>query len=219
MSTQDGMTSIAEGVGAFQQTQINNIAAELAQNPNDPGLRTELRDVLERGGHLQGFAEHAVGEVEIDGAKDRDAQRQAFIDLTSEVAGMVPLPGAEQVGEIGSKLIDYGVGQAIDLGKDAAGEKFANEAAAATDNANVRASEGINRVELNALFALERAGVIDIPSTDETFHRDGQVIKMSDVPPDDMDRYAHEAMNYLNEYVTSGDFEGTYKDAFLEYYK
>ena len=218
MSTQEGMTSIAEGVGTFQQTQINNIAAELAQNPNDPGLRTELRDVLERGGHLQGFAEHAVGEVEIDGAKDRDAQRQAFIDLTSEVAGMVPLPGAEQVGELGSKLIDYGVGQAIDLGTDAAGEKFASEAAGATDNANVRASEGVNRVELNALFALERAGVIDIPPSDETFMKDGKVISLSDVPAEDTDRYAHEAMNYLNEYVTSGDFEGTYKNAFLQYY-
>lgn len=218
MSTQDGMTSIAEGVGAFQQTQINNIAVELAQNPNDPGLRTELRDVLERGGHLQGFAEHAVGEVEIDGAKDRDAQRQAFIDLTSEVAGMVPLPGAEQVGELGSKVIDYGVGQAIDLGKDAAGEKFANEAAAATSNAETRASEGVNRVELNALFALERAGVIDIPNSDETFVKDGKVISLSEVPAGDVDRYAHEAMNYLNEYVTSADFEGSYKNAFLAYY-
>ncbi|WP_406034703.1 WXG100 family type VII secretion target [Nocardioides sp. NBC_00163] len=219
MSTQDGMTSIAEGVGTFQQTQINNIAAELAQNPNDPGLRTELRDVLERGGHLQGFAERAVGDVEIDGAKDRDAQRQAFIDLTSEVAGMVPLPGAEQVGELGSKLIDYGVGQAIDLGKDAAGEKFANEAAAATSNAETRASEGVNRVELNALFALERAGVIDIPPSDETFVKDGKIISLSDVPAGDVDRYAHEAMNYLNEYVTAGDFEGSYKNAFLDYYK
>ncbi|OIJ25175.1 hypothetical protein [Nocardioides luteus] len=218
MSTQDGMTSIAEGVGAFQQTQINNIAVELAQNPDDPGLRTELRDVLERGGHLQGFAEHAVGEVEIDGAKDKDAQRQAFIDLTSEVAGMIPLPGAEQVGELGSKVIDYGVGQAIDLGTDAAGEKFANEAAAATSNAETRASEGVNRVELNALFALERAGVVDIPASDETFMKDGKVISLSDVPAGDVDRYAHEAMNYLNEYVTSADFEGSYKNAFLAYY-
>lgn len=218
MSTQDGMTSIAEGVGAFQQTQINNIAAELAQNPNDTGLRTELRDVLERGGHLQGFAEHAVGEVEIDGAKNSDAQRQAFIDLTSEVAGMVPLPGAEQVGDLGSKVIGYGVGQAIDLGTDAAGEKFASETAAATDNAETRASEGVNRVELNALFALERAGVVDIPASDETFMKDGKVIQMSDVPAADVDRYAREAMNYLNEYVTAGDFEGTYKNAFLDYY-
>lgn len=218
MSTQDGMQSIAEGTAAYQQTQVNNIAAELAANPDDPGLRTELRDVLQRGAALQGFGEYSVGQVEIDGAKDRDAQRQAFIDLVSDAAGLVPLPGADAVGEVGSKAIDFAYSQATDLGTDAAGDAFANEAAGATDDANDRAASGTNRVKVNTFLALVNSGVIPRDEVPDNFYENGSLINPGDIPADQLGSYAQSAMSGVNDYVTNYDLEGPYKNEFLEYY-
>ncbi len=219
MGTEGGMQSIAEGVGSFQQTQLNNAAVALGLDPDDPGTRTELRDVLERTSSLTGFTEYSVGQVEIDAAESRDEQRQAYIDLVSDAAGMVPLPGADVVGELGSKALDYGWGKAVELGTDAAGEHFASEAEGATDNAETRAEQGANRVKINAFLALVDAGVIPRDEVPDMWIENGSVIDAGDIDKNDMSQYTQSAMNGVNEYATNMDLEGSYRDSFLDYYK
>jgi hypothetical protein len=219
MGTDDGMQSIAEGVGSFQQTQLNNAAVSLGLDPEDPGVRTELRDVLERTSALTGFTEYSVGQVEIDEAESRDKQRQAYIDLVSEAAGMVPLPGAEQVGELGSKALDFGWSKAVELGTDAAGEHFASEAEGATDKAETRAEQGSSRVKVNAFLALVDAGVIPRDEVPDIWIDNGSVISASDIKAEDMSQYTQSAMNGVNEYATNLDLETSYKNDFLSYYK
>lgn len=218
MGTPEGMQRIAEGIGVYQQTQINNIAAALEANPDDPDLRMQLRDVLQRSAALQGFGEYSVGQVEIDGAEDRDAQRQAFIDLVSDATSLVPLPGADVVGEFGSDLIDFGFSQAVDLGTDAAGEAFTSEAAAATDNANDRAAAGTNRVKITAYLALVESGVIPRDEVPDSFFQNGRLISAADIPPDQVSAYAQTAMSGVSSYASNNDLEGPYRDEFLEYY-
>jgi hypothetical protein len=219
MGTEDGMTSIAEGVGTFQQTQINNVAAELGLDPDDPGVRTQLRDVLQRTSGLQGFTEYSVGQVEIDEAVSRDEQRQAYIDLVSDAAGLVPLPGAEQIGELGSKALDYGWGKAVELGTDAAGEHFASDAEGATDKAETRAEEGSHRVKVNAYIALVDAGIIPRAEVPDIWFQNGSMIDASDIKPSEMSQYTQSAMNGVSEYVTNSDLETAYKNSFLDYYQ
>lgn len=218
MSTPDGMQKIAEGTAIYQQTQVNNIAAALEANPDDPDLRMQLRDVLQRSAALQGFGEYSVGQVEIDGAEDRDAQRQAFIDMVGDASSLVPLPGADVVGDWGSKLIDFGYSQAVDLGQDAAGDAFTSEAAAATDNANDRAAAGTNRVKVQAYLALVESGVIPRDEVPDTFYENGRLISAGDIPADQMSSYAQTAMSGVSSYASNNDLEGPYRDEFLEYY-
>ena len=219
MGTDDGMTSIAEGVGTFQQTQINNAAVSLGLDPDDPGTRTQLRDVLERTSALQGFTEYSVGEVDIAEAESRDQQRQAYIDLVSEAAGLVPLPGAEQIGELGSKALDFGYGKVVELGTDAAGEHFASDAAGATDKAETRAEQGTDRVKINGFIALVDAGVIPRDEVPDIWYHNGSMISPSDIKPEDMSQYTQSAMNGVSEYATNMDLETSYRDSFLDYYK
>ncbi|WP_313409649.1 DUF6571 family protein [Aeromicrobium sp.] len=218
MGTQEGTQSIAEGVGGFQKTQLNNIAAQLAQNPDDPGLRTELRDILQRNASLQGFTEYSVGQVEIDGAADRDAQRQVYIDLVSDAAGLVPMPGADQVGELGGKLVDFGWSQATDLGKDAAGDAWTSEAAGATDNAETRAEAGSNRVKVDTYLSLIEAGVIPRDEVPDHWYENGRLISQSDISDEEMGSYTQSAMNGVNEFATNYDLEGAYRESFESFY-
>ncbi|MCD9154981.1 DUF6571 family protein [Aeromicrobium duanguangcaii] len=219
MSTQDGTQSIAEGVGGFQKTQLNNIAAELAANPDDPNLRTELRDILQRNASLQGFTEYTVGTVEIEGAADRDAQRQAYIDLVSDAAGMVPLPGADQLGEVGGKLLDYGWSQATELGTNAAGDSWASEEAGATDNAEKRAEAGSNRLKVDTFLSLVESGVIPRDEVPDHWFKNGRLIGVGDIPPEQMGSYTQSAMNGVNDYATNYDLEGAYRESFESFYQ
>ncbi|WP_332662891.1 DUF6571 family protein [Aeromicrobium sp.] len=219
MGTDEGMTSIAEGVGSFQQTQINNAAVSLGLDPDDPGVRTQLRDVLERTSALQGFTEYSVGQVEIDEAESRDQQRQAYIDLVSEAAGLVPLPGAEKIGELGSQALDFGWNKAVELGTDAAGEHFTSEAAEATDKAETRAEQGTDRVKINGFLALVEAGVIPRDEVPDIWFENGSMIDASDIDSSEMSQYTQSAMNGVSEYATNMDLETSYRDSFLRYYQ
>lgn len=220
MSTPDGMQHIAEGVGGYQQEQVNALTSELQKHPDDIDTRNQLRDVLQRSANLQGAAEHAVGQVEIDGAKDQDAQRAAFIGLVNEAAGLVPLPGADVVGDLGSKVIDMGVSHALDLGTGAAEHHFANATEGAVADSNTRAAEGLNRVEVNALMSLVNSGVIELsPEDAHILTPNGEPVDLSTVSSQRMGDYASIAMNnYLNKYLSTEDFSTAYKDAFLKYY-
>ncbi|MFC7493145.1 MULTISPECIES: hypothetical protein [unclassified Nocardioides] len=218
VSTDDGATSIAEGIGGFQQQQINGAAVQMADDPDDYRLGNQLRDSLERSANLQGLAEWAVGSVEIGDAQEHDARVQAFSDLIGEAAGLVPLPGADVVGELGSRALDAAWGQGVDLGTGALGDAM-SQTEDATREAETRASYGVTQAKLGTFHALAEAGVIpesEIPQTWRT--ESGGLIDIADIPPEDRSAYAQSAMSVASGYVTNMDLETSYKDAFLDYY-
>ncbi|WP_028644029.1 DUF6571 family protein [Nocardioides sp. URHA0020] len=215
VSTDEGSTSIAEGIGAYNQTQVNNVAVELAKDPGDPQTINELRDTLQRTAGLQGFAEHAVGDVEIDVAKDHDARVAAFSDLVGDAAGLVPLPGAGIAGDVISTAFDHGV----DLGTGALTDAYGNHTDAAEANAETRAGIGATQMKVNAYLTLAEAGVIpeaDIP--DVWYDDNHQLLSASEIPPQDLSSYGQSAGDGLNNFATNYDLEGAYKNEFITYY-
>jgi hypothetical protein len=219
MSTADGMQSIAEGVGGYQGTRLNNMAVVLGQDPENFKKGNELKDIIQSGAALRGFMEHAVGETEIDGAKDQDAQRQAFIDIVSDVVGEVPIPGADALGDAGSKVVEFGWSKAMSAGTDAASSHFANQTEGATSDANTRASDGANEVKIETYLSLVRAGVIPYSELDPAFKDGyGNLKKFSDIKASDVPNDVRVAMSKVDDYATNFDIEGAYKNSFLAYY-
>lgn len=219
MSTQGGTERIAEGIAAYQQTQVNNIAAELARDPGNIDLRNELTDTLAGRASLQGFAEHTVGRVDIDGAASRDAQRQAFLDALSSATSLVPLPGADAVGDATSKLIKYGFSESVRLGKDEVADAWTNEAASVADDRAVRAEEGLRQVKIDTFLSLVESGVIppeDVPSA--WLDDRGRLIDTADIPEGQMPRYTQSAMDAVDQYISDSALDTTYKDQFLKFY-
>jgi hypothetical protein len=215
VSTEDGATSIAEGIGSYNQTQINNVAAALALDPDDPHTINELRDTLQRTAGLQGFAEHAVGSVEIDVAKDHDARVQAFSDIVGEAAGLVPLPGAGLAGDALSAAWDHGV----DLGTGAFNDAFGSQADAVTAEAESRASVGATQMKVNAYLSLVEAGVIPDSEVPDMWRDDnGNMLSVGDIRGADLSSYGQSAGDGLNDFATNYDLEGAYKNEFLSYY-
>ena len=217
VSTDDGATSIAEGIGAFQQHQINGAAVEMALDPDDYRLGNQLRDALERSANLQGLAEWSVGSVEIGDAQEHDARVQAFSDLVGDAAGLVPLPGADLVGELGSRALDAAWSGGVDLGTGALDDAM-SQTEGATQEAETRASYGVTQAKLGTFHALAEAGVIPAAEIPETWLDDGRLIDIDEIPAAERSAYAQSAMSVASGYVTNMDLETAYKDAFLDYY-
>ena len=215
VSTEDGATSVAEGIGGYQQTQINALAQQLVEKPGDDDLETRLRGVLENSAALRGFAEVSVGEVEIADAEDKDARIQAFSDLVGEAAGLVPLPGSGLAGEALSAVWDQGV----DLGTGALTDAYGTNAEAVTATAEGRAEVGSTHVKIDAFLALAEAGVIPESEIDDRWFDDGgRLISRSDIAPDDLGSYGSSAIGSMGSIATDHDISEAYKDAFSKYY-
>ena len=215
VSTEDGATSVAEGIGGYQQTQINSLAQQLAEHPGDDGLETRLRGALENSSALRGFAEVSVGEVEIADAEEKDARIQAFSDLIGEAAGLVPLPGSGLAGEALSAVWEQGV----DLGTGALTDAYGSNAEAATATAESRAEVGSTYVKIDAFLALAEAGVIPEAEIDDRWFDDsGSLISRSDIAPEDLGSYGSDAIGNMGSIATDHDISEAYKDAFVKYY-
>ena len=215
VSTDDGATSIAEGIGAHQQTQLNAAAAELAADPDHPGRFNEVKAVLQGSGALHGLAEHAVGSVEIAGAQEHDARVQAFSDLVSEAAGLVPLPGAGLAGEALSTAWDAGV----DLGSGALTEAYGNTTDAVAATAENRAEIGATQVRINAYLSLVEAGIIPESEVSDMWRDEsGRIISASDIPPGQLTSYGQSASDGVDDYASPSDLTVAYKNEFLRYY-
>lgn len=217
-SSQEGLVNLAEGVGTYQQSQINNAAYQIQQNPGDYRDGNVLSDVMQHTAYLNGAVEHAIGSVEIEGAANTDKQIQTFTSLVGDVAGMVPVP---PVGAAGS-LVEFGVGQAIDLTTDKVNGHFATFEAEATDHANQRAAASLNESRVNALDALVKSGVVELaPEHRERFFPDGKPVDLSTLSDEELGDLANLASNrYLNEYgMGSIEYQNAYGAAFHQFYE
>ena len=216
VSTEDGATSIAEGIGSYNQTQVNNVAAELAQDPDNTRTINELRDTLQRTAGLQGFAESSVGSVEIEEAQDNDKRVQAFSDLIGEAAGLVPLPGAGLAGDALSAAWDQGV----ELGTGALNDAYGSQTEAATANAEERASVGATQMKVNAYLSLIEGGVIPESEVDPMWFDDnGNLRDVGEIRGADLQSYGQSAGDGVNDFATNYDLEGAYKNEFIRYYE
>jgi hypothetical protein len=219
VSTDEGAGNIAEGIGAFNQTKINNAAVLLAENPDDPNVRTQLQGAIQDSAALQGFAEYSVGEVEIENAQEKDARVQAFSDLVGEAAGFVPLPGADVVGELGSKAVSSAFTHGVEVGQGALTEHYGSNEGAAVADQNSRAAQGATNAQINAYLTMVKAGVIDDASVPDLWRGpDGELLTPSDIRPEDLSTYGQSAANGISGYATRFDISGPYEDQFRDYY-
>lgn len=212
-----GMQQVAEGIGVYNQIRIDHIAAQLRQHPDDPALRSQLRDTIQDTSALNGYVRHVVGQVQIDGVKNTVAQQQAVTNLIGDAASAVPIPGA---GHAVGSAVQFGVQHAVSLGDNAAGHQLTT----ATANANTRAGLQQNTVKVDAYLSLAHAGLIHPPKHGlgnvQWYNADGQLKTPSQIAaapnPDD---YASATDKGLTDWgVTKSDIETSYKSEFGAYY-
>lgn len=211
MGTKDGMGTMAAGVADYQQTQVNAIAAQLADRPNDVDLRTQLNSVLKDRAELDGFTTKIAGQTQIDDAYSTDQQRAAWIKLVSDAAGAVPIkpPG-----------VGFVVGEGLDWATSAATEEWAHTSKAATDNAIEQATDGVARLNYQTYTSLVEADVIprkDVP--DSFFADDGTLKSWADIAgTDHAQSYSEAAAQGMKGYISDEDLETTYRSRFQDFY-
>jgi hypothetical protein len=96
VSTDTGFTEMREGVSAYQNLNLQ-VAVETGR---------DMQDVANSDGRLEGFFLKQVGDVEIEEAKDKDAQAQAWIDLGKSLTGAIPMPQGKVAGAVVGLLAD-----------------------------------------------------------------------------------------------------------------
>lgn len=211
MANQDGMTSMAEGVSDYRQTQINSLADQLADDPQNIDLRTQLNSVLKDDAELRGFTTKIAGQTQIDDAYSTDQQRQAFVNLLSEGAKAVPIPvpGANFV-----------VGQGIDLGTDAINDSWGNTTDAVVDDAGKQAYNGVAQMNYETYGSLVEAGVIDEADVDPSFFdSSGDFKPWSEVSQgDNAQSYSEASAQAISPYISDEDLQTTFSSRFEEFY-
>ena len=157
MSTEDGMVDMAGGVANYRQTQINTLADQLADDPDNINLRTQLQGVMLDDAELRAFTTKIAGETEINEAYNTDQQRQFWSNLVAEGVKQVPIKPP-----IVGSIVEHG----IDMGTGAVNDAWANTAEGVTDEWEENATNGIAQMNYETYASLVESGVInenDVP--------------------------------------------------------
>lgn len=222
VSTEDGMTHVAEGIGAYRQTQLNGIAVDLANAT--PAHREELegalRRIAESGGRLEGYAQGVINDVEIGSARDADERIATFSKLVTAAAGLVPLPGADEVGELGSRIIKFGYLQSVNLGQDAFNEHFASQEEVAIYEQNAESKVSLAAMKYNTYAAMVSAGIIPMEDVPESWLDNGRFRPFESIVIADGGSVAavvNEVGNQLTPYnITDANLDSAYTSRFEE---
>jgi hypothetical protein len=208
MSTEDGMTSLAGGVSDYRQTQINALAGELADHPDDINLRTQLQSVMMDDAELRGFTTKIAGDNEISDAHDTDQQRQFWTNLLAEGAKQIPIKPP-----IVGTVVEHG----IDMGTEAVNNAWANTADGVEDDWEVNATNGVGQMNYETYASLVEAGVIhdNVPSG---FMDHGEMRGWNDIPLDQRSDYAARAADEMRSYMPDESLENTYRGRFEDFY-
>jgi hypothetical protein len=223
LSSEDGMARIAEGVAGLRQTQLTNFAL---QHPGPDGARENvagLQSILNSSSRVEGFMQHAVGEIEIDGARSADQRVAAFTGLVSEAAGLLPVPFADQagdaVGDLGKKVWETAWGHVQEIPSDRITESFGSNEDAARSEQTGEAQLGRENMVIGTFLSLTEAGVLGIPeSMRDTWAPDGRLISLGDIPPEDVQTFRSEAADALGTVLSVSELELTYKDPFTGWF-
>ena len=207
MSTEDGMASLAGGVSDYRQTQINALASDLADHPDDINLRTQLQSVMMDDAELRGFTTKIAGDQEISDAHDTDQQRQFWTNLLAEGAKQIPIKPP-----IVGTVVEHG----IDLGAGAINNAWANTADGVEDDWEVNATNGVGQMNYEAYASLVEAGVIDDPPPG--FQSHGEMRGWNDIPLNERSDFAARASDEMRSYMPDESLENTYRGRFEDFY-
>jgi hypothetical protein len=222
LSTEDGMSRIAEGVAGFRQMQLTNFAL---QHPGADGAQasfSDLQKILNDGSRLEGYMQHSVGDIAIEGAKSADQQVAVFTGLVSEAAGLLPVPFADEageaLGEVGKKAWEAAWGHVQQIPTDHVTEAFGNNEDAARNEQTGEAQLGRERMVISTYLSLAQAGVLDVPeSMRDTWMPGGQIVSLENIKPEDLQTFRSEAADALSTVLSVTELELTYKDPFTSW--
>ena len=224
MSTEDGLTTMAEGVGGYTGERMTGLASEYSEDPSNDTVRNQLRGALMDDAELQGFMERMAGETQIDEAVSRDKQRQFWINAVSEVAGAVPIPGSnaagEALGEWGSKGVEYAWNAGSEAILDQAGSSLADTAGEARDNAEGAAQARVPVISITGFHTLVDSGAIPRDQVPDSWYADGDLRPVTDIlGEDDQAAYLTDATAGMSGIISEEDLENTYSRTFQNYYE
>ena len=210
MSTEDGMVDMAEGVANYRQTQINTLADQLADNPDDIDLRTQLQGVMLDDSELRAFTTKIAGETEISDAHNTDQQRQFWTNLVAEGVKQVPIKPP-----IVGTIVEHGV----DLGAGAINDAWANSADGVEDDWEVNATNGIGQMNFETYASMVESGVVPESEVPASFYDDrGELLGWNDVPVEDRSSYAARAAQEMGPWISDESLESTYRSRFEDFY-
>ena len=209
MSTEDGMSHLAGGVADYRQTQLNAVAAELAEHPNDGKLRSELQSAMLNDSELRAFTTKIAGDHEISDAHDTDKQRQFWTNLLAEGAKEIPIKPP-----VVGTIVEHG----IDLGTDAVNNAWANTAKGVSDEWNVHAENGIGQMNYESYASLVHAGVVPMSEVPDSFKRDHELLGWNDIPAGDRSSFGSRAADELSPWVPDELLENTYRSRFETFF-
>ena len=207
MSTEDGMVGMAEGVANYRQTQVNALADQLVDDPDNINLRTQLQGVMLDDAELRAFTTKIAGETEINDAYDTDQQRQFWSNLVAEGVKQVPINPP-----IVGSIVEHG----IDMGTGAVNDAWANTAEGVTDEWEENATNGIAQMNYETYASLVESGVIsenDVPPG--LIDANGDIKGWNDLgSPADRSSYAANASQGMSAYISDENLESTYRSRF-----
>lgn len=221
LSTEDGMARIAEGVAGYRQEQLTQFAA---QHPDGATTHNaDLQSIIDRSGRLEGYMQHAVGDIAIEGAVSRDQQVAVFTGLVSEAVGLIPVPGADAVGDVLGDVAKDALGAAWNKVGEIPGETiteaFGNNADAVRDQQTGEAMLGREKAVIGTYLALAHAGIVDVPPAMlDTWAPGGTLVTLDDIPPRDIQTFRGEALDAMGAVVSATQLEIMYKDPFTTWY-
>ena len=221
LSTDDGVARIAEGVAGFRQEQLGRFAG---LHPD--GAATDnaaLQSILDRSAKLEGYMQHAVGDVAIEDAKSRDQQVAVFTTLVSEAVGLVPVPGTDALGDaVGNVAKDAwsaAWNEVAEVPGDTITQAFGSNADAVRDQMTGEAMLGREKAVINTYLSLVQAGVVDVPpSMTDTWTPGGRLVSLGDIPAQDLQTFRAEAMDAMGTVVSATQLEVLYKDPFTDWH-
>lgn len=158
MSTDDGTITVAEG---YSQLTSQRLSALADDGTIDQGT---LSTILTDDAGLRGFLDRAAADSDIRDGASADEKKRNFAHIVSEVAGELPIPGAEKLGDKGGDLLksgyEYTVNHLIDRGEEAANDRWATSEEEARNNAVSTAESGYHEAKYSIYRALVESGIV-----------------------------------------------------------
>lgn len=223
MATPDGAASLAHGLGEWRQTQVNYIAHELDGLEGAERLECvrQFEPVFSGMGRIDGFAEHALGELEIANAKDVAKSQSFFFNALGKAGGYLPVP--DNAIDAAQALSNFGRendGAGFPVGEDAPKEdRFTSVNDASTD-AGERAAEGSNRLVMDVMRSLAMADLADMsPHDRQLLMPGGEFVDFDSLSESEKLTVLGAARTYVSPYVNPDVLDETYRKQFQDFYE
>ncbi len=229
LSTEEGMARVAEGVAGFRMEQLYSFAD---QHPD--GATTDnaaLQSVIDRSARLEGYMQHAVGDIAIEGAISRDQQVAAFTGFVSEAVGLIPVPGADAIGEVfgetAKEVVNIAWNHLQEIPTDTITEVWGSSEDAVRDAETGQAMLGRQNAVITTYLALTKAGLVpfDEAVMADTWMVDNpadpvppRLITLAEIPPEQIQTYYGEASSKLGSILSPTQLELLYKDPFTDWH-